>query len=57
MALHRQVLVFDRQIIVRLKKYMNVIFEDSKVNRIGMYELKAQGLYTVYAVMSFQLKV
>ena len=57
MALHRQVLVFDRQIIVRLKKYMNVISEDSKVNRIGMYELKAQGLYTVYAVMPGQLKV
>lgn len=36
---------------------MNVIFEDSKVNRIGMYELKAQGLYTVYAVMPGQLKV
>ena len=57
MALHRQVLVFDRQIIVRLKKYMNVIFEDSKVNRIDMYELKAQGLYTIYTVMPGQLKV
>ena len=56
MALHRQVLVLDRQIIVRLKKYINVIFKDSKVNRIGI-ELKAQGLYTVYAVMPGQLKV